>query len=147
MSELHNCAVVAVGLRPSPVSQENACIGVIVKCMDTGFFGYRLVQNDENAIRRIVGFFPRYGQQNLMRALEWASHDIEFAMEGERKGRAAFANLIRPRENVIRYTPPFVVVTDDPAAELSRQYEMLVSMPRTPCNDLEETKGKIVSIK
>ncbi len=133
MSEFHNCAVVAVTLRPSPISQENAYLGVVVRCAETGYFGYKLVQDDASAIERIVNFFPRYGRQNLMRAVKWAAHDIDFAIEGERNGRAAFANLIRPRENVIRYAPPFVVATDDPVAELARQYEMLVSIPGTPC--------------
>ena len=41
-------------------------------------------------------------------------------------------DLIRPRENVIRYGSPFVVVTDDPASELDRQYENLVSLPCIP---------------
>ena len=39
---------------------------------------------------------------------------------------------ICPRENVIRYGAPFVVATDDPATELERQYEDLVSLPCIP---------------
>lgn len=132
MSDYHNCVAVTVSLRPSPISPESACFGMIVKCDDTGYFGYKLAQNDEKAISRIVGFFPRYGRANLMRAMEWAAHDIDFTIEGEKSGRATFANLIRPRENVIRYGSPFVVVTDDPAAELEHQYDKLVSLPGTP---------------
>ena len=132
MSERYNCAVVTVCLRPTPVSPELACFGVIVKCDDAGFSGYKLAQDDERAIERIAGFFPRYGRDNLMRAMEWASHDIDYAIDGERNGRAAFQNLIRPRENVIRYGSPFIVATDDPASELERQYENLVSLPCIP---------------
>ena len=126
------CAVVTVCLRPTPVSPESASFGVIVKCDGEGFFGYRLAQSDERVIERIAGFFPRYGRDNVMRAMDWAAHDIEFAIEGEKEGRAAFRNLIRPRENVIRYGSPFVVATDIPASELERQYEILVSLPCIP---------------
>ena len=132
MPERYNCAVVTVCLRPTPVSPESACFGVIVKCDAGGFFGYKLAQGDERAIERIAGFFPRYGRENVVRAMEWAAHDIDFAIEGEKKGRAAFQNLIRPRENVIRYGSPFVVATDSPEAELERQYEKLVSLPCIP---------------
>ena len=132
MPERYNCAVVTVCLRPTPVSPESACFGVIVKCDGEGFFGYKLAQGDERVIERIAGFFPRYGRDNLMRAMEWAAHDIDFAIEGERNGRAAFQNLIRPRENVIRYGALFVVATDNPASELERQYEKMVSLPCIP---------------
>ena len=132
MPERYNCAVVTVCLRPSPVSPETACFGVIVKCDGAGFFSYKLAQGDERVIERIAGFFPRYGRDNLMRAMEWAAHDIEFAIEDERDGRAAFRNLIRPRENVIRYGSPSVVATDNPASELERQYEKLVTLPCIP---------------
>ena len=123
------CVVMTICLRPSPVSPESACFGVIVKCDGVGFFDYKLAQVDERAIERIAGFFLRYGRDNVVRAMEWAAHDVDFAIEGEKEGRAAFRNLIRPRENVIRYGSPFVVATDDPASELERQYENLVSLP------------------
>ena len=128
----YNCAVVTVCLRPTPVSPETACFGVIVKCDDAGFSGYKLAQGDERVVGRIAGFFPRYGRDNVIRAMEWAAHDIDFAIEGEKKGRATFQNLIRPRENVIRYGSPFIVATDDPASELEHQYEILVSLPCIP---------------
>ena len=132
MPERYNCAVVTVCLRPSPVSPETACFGVIVKCDDGGFFSYKLAQDDERAIERIAGFFPRYGRENVVRAMEWAAHDIDFAIKGEKEDRATFQNLIRPRENVIRYGSPFVVATDNPASELERQYENLVHLPCIP---------------
>ena len=128
----YNCAVVTVCLRPTPVSPESACFGVIVKCDGAGFFGCKLARGDERVVERISGFFPRYGRDNVMRVMEWAAHDIDFAIEGEKEGRATFQNLIRPRENVIRYGSPFVVATDNPSSELERQYENLVSLPCIP---------------
>ena len=56
----------------------------------------------------------------------WAAHDIEYAIEQEKKSPGAFNNLIRPRENVIRYGTAQTSKAVDPAAELDRQYEQLV---------------------
>lgn len=58
----YNCIVMTVSLRPSPISDENACFGVILKCEKSGFFGYRLAQQDEAVISRIANFFPMVGK-------------------------------------------------------------------------------------
>jgi hypothetical protein len=128
MNDTYNCTVVTVSLRPSPISQENACFGIILKCDETGFCDYKLARHDDKVIDRIVNFFPKYGRQNLMRTMEWAAHDITFAIQGEKTGQFSFANLIRPRENVIRYGSPFAVSSADPASELDRQYEVNVAV-------------------
>lgn len=58
--------------------------------------------------------------------MAWATHDIEYSINKEKKHPGAFANLIRPRENVIRYSSAQMSKATDPAAELNRQYELLV---------------------
>ena len=126
MPEKHICVVVPVMLRPDPASPNTACFGVIVRCDETGYCGFRLSQGDEAAISRIVGFFPAYGREKFEQAMAWAAHDIEYAIEQERTRPGSFANLIRPRENVIRYAAAQVTKATDPAAELDRQYELLV---------------------
>jgi hypothetical protein len=126
MPEKHNCIVVPVMLRPDLVSPNTACFGVIVKCDETGYFGFKTAQGDESAVSRIVSFFPKYGRRNFEQAMAWAAHDIEYAIEQEQKSSGAFYNLIRPRENVIRYGMAQTSKAVDPAAELDRQYEQLV---------------------
>ena len=126
MTEKHNCVVVPIMLRPDCTSPNTACFGVIVKCDETGYCGFRTVQGDEDAISRIVAFFPKYGRSNFEQALNWTAHDIEYAFAMEKKNAGAFANLIRPRENVIRYGQPLTSKASDPAAELDRQYEHFV---------------------
>ena len=126
MPEKHNCIVVPVMLRPDLVSPNTACFGVIVKCDEIGYFGFKTAQGDESAVSRIVSFFPKYGRRNFEQAMAWAAHDIEYAIEQEQKSSGAFYNLIRPRENVIRYGMAQTSKAVDPAAELDRQYEQLV---------------------
>ena len=122
------CEVVPVYVRPQSMVDEQACFGVIVRCPSANFYGYRLAQGDEAAIARIVSFFPRYGRAGLERAMAWAAQDIEYTFDKERnKGdKGAFANLIRRRENVVRYGAPQAVVATDPAAELDDLYRRSV---------------------
>lgn len=128
MADRHTCIVVPVLLRPDPTSPNTACFGVIVKCDAVGYCGFKLAQGDEETISRIVGFFPRYGRENFEQTMKWAAHDIEYAFEQEKSRPGAFANLIRPRENVIRYDSPRSSLASDPSAELVRQYETCVSV-------------------
>lgn len=126
MSDKYTCIVVPVMLHPDPASPNTACFGVIVRCDEAGYFGYRLSKGDEATISRIVGFFPKYGREKFEQAMTWATHDIEYSINQEKKHPGAFANLIRPRENVIRYATAQMSKATNPAAELNRQYELLV---------------------
>lgn len=125
----HFCEVVPVYMRPQSMVDEQACIGVIVRCPTANFYGYRLARGDEAAIARIATFFPRHGRAGLERAMAWAEQDIEYTFDLERtKGdKGAFANLIRPRENFVRYGAPQAVFSADPAAELDDLYRRSVS--------------------
>ena len=124
----HFCEVVPVYMKPQSMVDEQACIGVIVRCPTANFYGYRLAQGDEDAIARIAAFFPRHGRAGLERALTWARQDIEYTFDRElNKGdKGAFANLIRPRENFVRYGAPQAVLSADPAAELEDLYRRSV---------------------
>ena len=124
----HFCEVVPVYVRPQSMVDEQACFGVIVRCPSANFYGYRLAHGDEAAIARIMSFFPRYGRAGLEQAMAWAAQDIEYTFDRERiKGdKGAFANLIRPRENVVRYGAPQAVFSTDPAAELDDLYRRSV---------------------
>ena len=122
------CEVVPVYVRPQSMVDEQACFGVIVRCPSANFYGYRLAQGDEAAIARIVSFFPRYGRAGLEKAMAWAAQDIEYTFGKERNegDKGAFANLIRPRENFVRYGAPQAVLSADPAAELEDLYRRSV---------------------
>lgn len=124
----HFCEVVPVYMRPQSMVDEQACFGVVVRCPTANFYGYRLAQGDEAAIARITSFFPRVGRAGLERAMTWAAQDIEYTFDREKnKGdKGAFANLIRPRENLVRYGAPQAVFTADPVVELDDLYRRSV---------------------
>jgi len=72
------CEVVPVYVRPQPITDEKAYVGVIVRCPGNGFSDYRLIGEGDPALNRVANFFPRFGRENLLRTLEWSRHDIEF---------------------------------------------------------------------
>ena len=122
------CQIVTVLLKPSVVREDLATIGVIVRCEATGFAGFKLIDPNGGRVNDLDRFFPGYGVANIRQAIAWAEGDIRFALARERQpdGKGTFANLIRPRENVVRYGAPRVALTADPAAVLDREYRKLV---------------------
>ena len=122
------CQIVTVLLKPSVVREDLATIGVIVRCEATGFAGFRLIDPNSGRVSDLDRFFPGYGVANIRQAIAWAEGDIRFALARERQpdGKGTFENLIRPRENVVRYGAPRVALTVDPAAVLDREFRKLV---------------------
>ena len=119
----HVCIVVPVYIRPMSIVEEQACIGVLLRCPETDCCAYRLATDDEGVKERVLGFFPKLRRETLEQVLAWAAHDIEFTFDRERKGdKAAFHNLIRPRENIVRYGKPQALLSSDPHGELDGLY-------------------------
>jgi len=123
------CEVVPVYVRPKPIVDEKACVGVVVRCPEADFFDWRLVDQSTPSLDRIANFFPHFGRENLVRALAWAKSDIEYSIAGTSKEivEKRFANLVRPRENVVQYGAPQVCVTQSPHDEIGRIYQSLVA--------------------
>ena len=129
MMDGHVCIVVPVYVRPMSIVEEQACLGVLVRCPEAGCYAYRLATDDEAVKARVLGFFPNLRRATLEQVLAWAAHDIEFAFEQERKGdKAAFHNLIRPRENIVRYGEPQALLSSDPLGELDGLYHRAVGV-------------------
>ena len=122
------CIVVPVYVRPMSIVEEQACLGVLIRCPDADCYAYRLATDDEAVKTRVLGFFPRLSRATLEQVLAWAVHDIEFAFDRERnKGdKSAFHNLIRPRENIVRFGEPQALLTSDPLGELDGLYHRAV---------------------
>ena len=123
MMDGHVCIVVPVYIRPMSIVEVQACLGVLLRCPETDCCAYRLATDDEGVKERVLGFFPKLRRETLEQVLAWAAHDIEFTFDRERKGdKAAFHNLIRPRENIVRYGKPQALLSSDPHGELDGLY-------------------------
>ena len=126
----HVCIVVPVYVRPHGMVEEQACIGVLLHCPSADCYAYRLATDDEAVKTRVLNFFPKLGRETLEQVLAWAAHDIEFTFASERKkgDKGAFANLIRPRENIVRYGEPQALQSPAPVSELDRLYHLAVGV-------------------
>ena len=122
--------VVPVYVRPMSMVEEQACLGVLMRSPSADCYAYRLATDDETVKARVLNFFPKLGRETLDQVLAWASHDIEYTFAAERQNgdKGAFANLIRPRENIVRYGEPQALQSPDPAAELDRLYHLAVGV-------------------
>ena len=123
-----NCDIVTVQLKPSVIREDLAVIGVIVRCDETGYSGFRLIDAEGERVKELDLFFRGYGIDNIRQAVAWAEGDIRFAIEREKcpDGKGAFANLIRPRENVVRYGKVRSAIATDPEKLLAEEYGKLV---------------------
>lgn len=128
--DTHVCIVVPVYVRPHGMVEEQVCLGVLLRCPSADCYVYRLATEDEAVKTRVLNFFPRMKRETLEQVLDWASHDIAYTFDLERNhgDKGAFHNLIRPRENIVRYGEPQALVTADPAGELDRLYHLAVGI-------------------
>lgn len=128
----HPCLVIPITFRPYAETGEFACFGVLVHCPETGYVGYRIGEKDRRVTERINNFFKEIGRDIFPMTLKSAKRDLEqvvkapFDLFDRNRARALLENLIRPRENLIRYGEPMAVMSSDPAAEVDRQYALLV---------------------
>lgn len=126
------CLVVPVSIRPYAETEEFACVGVLLHAPAENRFSYRLAKASGRAFHRASAFFREIDAAILKTALKCAKLDIDHMIArateelDPRLRENAFCNLIRPRENVIRYGRPRAVMTDDLEKEVERQYERIV---------------------
>jgi len=122
------CEIVPIYVRPQPVTNEKACAGIIVRCPENGFSAYRLIGAGDLALNRVANFFLRFDWENLLLAPVRHRHNIEFSRSRESREivERHFANFIRPRENVIQYGAPKILVTPTPDEEANRFFRATV---------------------
>ena len=131
-AQLHPCLVIPITFRPYVETGEFACFGVLVHCPDTGYVGYRIGEKDRRVTERINNFFKEIGRDIFRMTVKSAKLDLEQVVNAPsslfdyQQAKTLLENLIRPRENLIRYGAPIAVMTENPAVEVDRQYALLV---------------------
>ncbi len=128
----HPCLVIPITFRPYAETGEFACFGVLVHCPETGYIGYRIGEGDRRVTDRINNFFKEIGRDIFRMTVKSAKLDLEQVVNAPsslfdyQQAETLLENLIRPRENLIRYGAPIAVMTEDPEVEVDRQYALLV---------------------
>lgn len=127
------CRYAVVQFVPYLETGEFANVGVAMVCPQTGYFGFRL-QNTRKT-KRITGFFDELPRTVFARAvlgiraeLQRIDELIACQRESGRPEvlRETFEALIHPREAIIRFSAPRVVLTNDPARELADKFDHYV---------------------
>ena len=131
-TRLYPCLVIPITFRPYAETGEFACFGVLLHCPEQRYTNYRLGERDRRITDRINNFFREIGRDIFKMTIKSAKRDLDQLVNAQsdlfsyKDVDELFKNLIRPRENLIRYGQPMAVMTDNPAAELDRQYSLLV---------------------
>jgi hypothetical protein len=131
------CQYAIVRFAPFVETGEFANVGIILLAPRAGFFGHEL-QTRRHA--RITRFFEEMDARTYKAAVSTVGAEMKHFEELVQKrgfndypdpGAQAFAQdifreIIRPREGIVRYSDPRVVMAEDPAATLHALFEHYV---------------------
>jgi hypothetical protein len=127
------CRYAVVQFVPYLETGEFANVGVAMVCPHTGYFGFKL-QNTRKT-KRITSFFDELPRAVFARAVQGIRTELQRIDELVTRQAAAgrpetlrevFEGLVHPREAIIRFSAPRVVLTDDPARELAEKFDHYV---------------------
>ena len=122
------CQYAIVRFLPYLETGEFANVGIVMLCPDAGFFEFKLL----NRVRRITAFFEELDagiyrraandfKKELNRIGKWLDTRQANKMDVE-LARQLFAELIRPREAMMRFESVRVVLADDPAQQFEELF-------------------------
>lgn len=126
------CRYAVVQFAPHRETGEFANVGVVLMCPSTGYFGFRL---QSSMHKRVTDFFHELPSHVYLRAVGLMDDELQRVSElvalAPMAGRVEFLRrvfdgLVHPRESLIRFGALRAVLADDPAEELSRQYDYYV---------------------
>lgn len=126
------CRYSIIRFTPFVETGEFANIGIVLTCPRTRYFGFLL---QDNRTKRITDFFrglDRAHYKNAIKAIDGELGRIramllrEGAQNDEEAVRGVFDALTRPREALIRFSHPRVLLTDDPKRVLREKFDHYV---------------------
>lgn len=126
------CRYAVVQFTPYTETGEFANIGVVLVCPQTGYFDF-LLQTRKS--KRVTDFFDELPRDVYLRAVQGIRTELLRLSDVVREAsdptrvdfvRGLFERLVHPREAIIRFSAPRVLIADDPAAELRKQFDHYV---------------------
>jgi hypothetical protein len=126
------CRYAVVQFAPYRETGEFANAGMVLMCPETGYFDFKL---QTRRTKRITDFFDELPRDFYVRAVKAMKDELQRVSQvvaaAPSHGRAdylrhVFDSLIHPREAVVRFSAPRAVMTADPVAELSKQFDHYV---------------------
>lgn len=127
------CQYAIVRFLPYLETGEFANVGIVLLCPETGYFDFRLLSR----ARRITAFFEelkinlyRDAKNSFHKELERIQQFVGHANDGGNLTQSfvnnIFADLIRPREVMMRFDTVRTLLTDDPKQKLDELFSFYV---------------------
>lgn len=126
------CRYSIIQFVPYVETGEFANIGIVLVCPQTGYFGFLL---QERRTKRITDFFAGLERGHFRRAVEAVGEELgrlrARLLAREHQGdselvRTLFNALTMPREAIVRFSAPRILVTKDPEQTLKQKFEHYV---------------------
>lgn len=126
------CRYSIIRFAPFVETGEFANVGIVLACPKTRYFGFLL---QDARTKRITDFFKgleRTHYKNAIKAVEGELGRIramllrEGAQNDEEAVRGVFTALTMPKEAIIRFSQPRVLLTDDPKQTLQDKFDHYV---------------------
>ena len=141
------CRYAIIQFRPYTETGEFANIGVVLACPSIGFFDYKILKKKT---KRITDFFSPLKREQYIGAAGYFKEALEVtkkSLQGAPKDvmRSQFERLVHPREAIIRFSEPRAILSQDPAIELNRLYDMLVGRDFATKEHVETVMGRSIS--
>ncbi|WP_312737424.1 DUF3037 domain-containing protein [Stenotrophomonas sp.] len=122
------CQYAIVRFLPYAETGEFANVGVVLACPDQGYLGTAFVPLQRT--RRITDFFDGIEVRIYREAVKYLVKDVERLVEMVEKRKVpaavAFAEITRPREALMTFSAPRVILGEDPATILQALYRRFV---------------------
>ena len=143
MNKPHACHYAIIRFCPYPETDEFVNVGVVLSCPELGFFDFKQARRQ---LARVDDFFPALPPRvyddalgNLRATLEQLRKNAPVPAGGEPRAQAsqvatqqrdAFLALVRPRETILHFSEPRVIMSMNPAATLGTLFGAYVERPR-----------------
>lgn len=126
------CQYAVVRFLPYAETGEFANVGVVLACPETGYFGRRLMPTKKTG--RIAAFFEQLDKRIYREAMVYLGNELDRVQtlvddsraRDPRLAQTAFAELVRPREALLRFGETRVILAEDPAETLDHLFGTLV---------------------
>jgi len=124
------CQYAIVRFMPFVETGEFANVGIVLMCPEIGYFNFQLLSR----VRRITAFFDqletriyREAKNDLKDELNQVKALImRTGFQSDRAARFIFQELVRPREVMLRFDAPRVVLANDPEKKLEQLFSFYV---------------------
>ena len=125
------CQYAIIQFLPYAETGEFANVGIALACPELGYFDAVLV--DLKRTKRITDFFEgldariyREAMKYLRQELDRLREHFDIGIDAPEVTAAAFTELTRPREALLRFGEPRVVVTNDARSALKRLFNHFI---------------------